>query len=459
MSVENRTGAAVPQAGRAYVYLISFVAALGGFLFGMDLNIIGSAMVFLKVQFELEPSRVGFTAGSALVGCIFGPLLAMMLGDRLGRKRCLYLSSLLFAISALGTALPATISQFNLFRIVGGLGVGFASVVAPMFIAEISPADKRGRLVLMYQLAITLGAMLGVITAWILAATLPESTSWRWMFGAELVPCAIFVALLPWVPRSPRWLAETGRHDEALGVLTRVNGPHRAAQELVEIKASVAEESGTIDELFRPPFRRALVVGVILAFLANWTGWSCVAYYQQIILQQAGFTEPAEAIGASVVAMVANVLLTLISIALVDRWGRRPMWIWGSAAMIVSTLLMGIIIQANLHPLWAVVGVLLVLIPHAIALGPLPWLMISELFPTRIRVRAVGIATVCVWVAGYTGAQFFPIFGSYLEDLGWPGAVYWIFTGICVFSLHFGRKLLPETKGRSLEEIAASWSE
>ena len=248
------------QAGKSYVYLVSFVAAIGGFLFGMDLNIIGSAMIFLKDQFQLEPGQMGFTAGSALLGCVFGPILGVLLGDKLGRRRCLYLAALLFAISAVGTALPETIGQFNFFRFIGGLGVGFSSVVAPMFIAEISPAVKRGRLVLMYQLAITLGAMLGVITAWILAATLAETISWRWMFGSEVVPCAVF-----------------------------------------------------------------------------------------------------------------------------------------------------------------------------------------------------GIATICVWVAGYTGTQFFPMLGSYFENRGLPGAVYWVFSAICVFSLIFGIKLLPETKGRTLEEIAASW--
>ena len=447
----------VQQAGKSYVYLVSFVAAVGGFLFGMDLNIIGSAMVFLKEQFQLDPGQIGFTAGSALLGCVFGPILGVLLGDKLGRKRCLYLAALLFAISAVGTALPETLGQFNFFRFIGGLGVGFSSVVAPMFIAEISPAVRRGRLVLMYQLAITLGAMLGVITAWILAATLADTISWRWMFGSELVPCAIFVVLLLYVPRSPRWLAEQGHADEALVVLTRINGPERAARELAEINASVSKETGTFGELLAPAYRLALLVGIILAFLNNWTGWSCVAYYQQIILQKAGFTEPAEAIGASVVAMVANVVLTLISIWLVDRWGRKPMWVWGSAAMICSTLLMGIIIQLNLPPMLAVVGVVLVLIPHAVALGPLPWLMISELFPTRIRARAVGIATICVWVAGYTGTQFFPMLGSFFESRGLPGAVYWVFSAICVFSLIFGIKLLPETKGRTLEEIAASW--
>jgi SP family arabinose:H+ symporter-like MFS transporter len=454
---EKAGGGSTKQAGKAYVFLVAFVAALGGFLFGVDLNIIGSAMVFLKDQFQLNPSEIGFAAGSALLGCVFGPILGILLGDRIGRKRCLYIAALLFAISAVGTALPKTILQFNTFRFIGGLGVGFSSVVAPMFIAEIAPAAKRGRLVLMYQLAITLGAMLGVVTAWILAATLAEDISWRWMFGLELVPCVIFCFLLFFVPRSPRWLAQKGHTDEALHVLTKINGPARAAEELSTIKASISAESGTFGELFQPGFRLALLVGVILAFLNNWTGWSCVAYYQQLILQQAGFTSPAEAIGASVFSMVANVVLTLLAISLVDRWGRRPMWIFGSLAMIVSTLLMGLIIQANLHPMLAVVGVVLVLIPHAVALGPLPWLMISELFPTRIRARAVSIATVCVWVAGYTGTQLFPMIGSAFEKQGVPGGTYWVFTVICVFSLVFGLKLLPETKGRTLEEIAESW--
>ena len=326
-----------------------------------------------------------------------------------------------------------------------------------MYIAEISPAAKRGRLVLMYQLAITLGAMIGVVLAYILAETLAANISWRWMFGSEAIPVVLFVIFLTMTPRSPRWLAETSRHEEALAVLTKINGSQKAKEEIEEIEASIAEETGTFAEVFEPGYRSALLVAVGLAFFANLTGWSCVAYYLPLLFQKAGFPDPAEAIGKSVILMTCNTLLTFVAIALIDRAGRKKLWIFGSTMMIFSTIFMGYVFQAGITGNLIVLAVLLVLIPHAVALGPLPWLMISELFPTRIRARAVGIATVCVWIGGYIGTQLFPMLNKFFEGKNLPGGTYWIFTILCVLSLIFGIKLLPETKGRTLEEIARSW--
>lgn len=445
------------QSGKLYPYLVAFVAAIGGFLFGFDLNIIGSGMIFMKDQFNLDPGQLGFATASAILGCIAGPFLAVWLGDRLGRKNCLFLAALLFAISAIGSALPRNITDFYVYRIIGGLGIGFSSVVAPMYIAEISPAVKRGRLVLMYQLAITIGAMLGVVLAYILAETLAANIGWRWMFGSEAIPVVLFVIFLTMAPRSPRWLAEKDRYDEALVVLTKINGKQKAQEEMEEIKASISEETGTFAEVFEPGYRYALLIAVILALLSNLTGWSCVAYYLPILFQKAGFPDPAEAIGKSVILMTCNTLLTFIAIALVDRLGRKKLWIFASAMMIFSTLFMGYVFQAGITGNLIVLAVFLVLIPHAIALGPLSWLMISELFPTRIRARAVGIATVCVWIGGYMGTRFFPMLNSWFESKNLPGGTYWIFTLLCVFSLFFGIKMLPETKNRTLEEIARSW--
>ena len=445
------------QAGKLYPYLVAFVAAVGGFLFGFDLNIIGSGMIFVKDQFNLDSTQLGFATSSAILGCITGPFLGVWLGDRLGRKNCLFLAALLFAISAIGSALPRTIVEFNIYRIIGGLGIGFSSVVAPMYIAEISPAAKRGRLVLMYQLAITLGAMIGVVLAYILAETLAANIGWRWMFGSEAIPVVLFVIFLTMAPRSPRWLAEKNRYDEALAVLTKINGRQKAHEEVEEIKASIAEETGTFAEVFAPGYRSALLVAVGLAFFANLTGWSCVAYYLPILFQKAGFPDPAEAIGKSVILMTCNTLLTFVAIALIDRAGRKKLWIFGSTMMIFSTLFMGYVFQTEITGNLVILAVFLVLIPHAIALGPLPWLMISELFPTRIRARAVGIATVCVWIGGYIGTQLFPMLNSLFESKNLPGGTYWIFSILCVLSLIFGIKLLPETKNRTLEEIARSW--
>jgi len=277
------------------------------------------------------------------------------------------------------------------------------------------------------------------------------------MFGSEAIPVVLFVIFLTMAPRSPRWLVEMNRHNEALAVLTKINGRQKAQEEMEGIKASIAEETGTFAEVFEPGYRYALLIAVGLAFFANLTGWSCVAYYLPILFQKAGFLDPAEAIGKSVLLMTCNTLFTFVAIALIDRVGRKKLWICCSAAMIFSTLCMGIIFQANITGYLVVLAVFLVLIPHAVALGPLPWLMISELFPTRIRARAVGIATVCVWIGGYIGTQLFPMLNSFFESKNLPGGTYWIFTLLCVFSLIFGIKMLPETKGRTLEEIARSW--
>ena len=259
------------------------------------------------------------------------------------------------------------------------------------------------------------------------------------------------------VPHSPRWLAGKNRNDEALAVLTKINGPEKAQTELNEITTSISEETGTLSEVFQPGIRYALLIGIILAFLNNWTGWSCVAYYMPILFQKAGFPDPAQAIKQSVTLMICNTALTFVAIALVDKVGRRILWILGSSAMILAVTFMGIVFQTGMTGGIVVFALVLVLIPHAVALGPLPWLMISELFPTRIRARAVGIATICVWVAGYTGAQFFPMLNSFFEGHGLPGGTYWIFTALCIFSFIFGLRMLPETKGRTLEEIAESW--
>jgi len=326
-----------------------------------------------------------------------------------------------------------------------------------MYIAEISPAKKRGGLVLMYQLAITIGAMLGVVCAWLFAKNLQED-SWHWMFASEAVPVLLFVLFLFVVPNSPRWLAEKGRQDEALGVLTRINGRQKAEEELKQINLSISQESGKLEELFKPGIRYALLIAILLALFNNLTGWSCVAYYLASLLQEAGFEKADDAIFQGLIVFIFNVPLTVLALWLVDRAGRRPLWIIGAAAMIFSTIFMGIFFQLGL-PAWVgLIAMLMILWPHAIGLGPLPWLMISELFPTRIRAKAVGIATVFVWGGAFMGTRYFaPIRSFFAENYGSPAGVFYIFAFINVLALIFGIKMLPETKGRTLEEIAESW--
>ena len=406
------------QPNPRYTYIVALVAALGGFLFGYDLNIIGAAMIYLREQFAMSPWLFGFSTGSAIIGCIFGPFLAMVLGNSWGRKRCLYLAAGLFFVSALGSAFPETLSGvtgdpvwgFNIYRILGGLGIGFSSVLAPMYIAEIAPAERRGRLVLMYQLAITIGAMLGFLFTAACANWIADTNlNWRWMFGSEALPAVLFAFLLIMVPRSPRWLAEKGLDDESLEVLTRVNGPERAGEILREIRKSIDAESGSFLELFKPGIRYALLIACILAVFNNWTGWSSIAYYLPTLMQMGGYPDPADAISSSMALFLLNMLLTFVAIATVDRWGRKKLWILGSVWMIFSTMIVGYIFYAGMTGPIVIGGILLIIIPHAIALGPLPWLMLSELFPTRIRTWGTGVATTVLWTGAWVGASLFPL--------------------------------------------------
>lgn len=446
------------QAGKGYTYFVSFVAAIGGFLFGYDLAIIAGAQIFLRDYFHLNPGQYGFATSSAILGCILGPTLGASLSDRVGRKVVLLTAGLLFIAGALGTALPSSIAMFNVFRILGGVGVGLASLASPMYIAEISPAKNRGRLGLMYQLAITVGALAATLVSYFLARGLAPDLCWRWMFASIIVPILIFLVLLAKVPQSPRWLAGKGRDDEAHAILTKINGHEQADIEMREIRSQLSEESGSLAELFGPGVRLALITGILLAVFNNWTGWSGVAYYLPTIFQMGGYADPSKAIGVALVPMTANILFTFVAIWLVDKVGRRPLWIATSAAMVVALIAMGLVFHHHVTGPIIVVMSLLILAPHAIGLGGLPWLMMSELFPTRIRARAVSVTTTFLWFAGFTGPLAFPkLVAVSNQHIGSPAGIFWMYAVVAFAALIFGIKMLPETKGRTLESIARSW--
>ena len=437
-----------------YVVFVSFVAALGGFLFGYDLVMISGAVIFLKEEFGLSAAGLGFTTASAVIGCIVGPIAGSRLCDLLGRKRTLIIANLLFGISAIGTALPETIDQFNFFRVIGGIGCGLASVASPMYLAEIAPARLRGRLVLIYQLFIVVGAFSATLVAYYLAFF----EAWRWMFASELVPILAFGVLLTLIPRTPRWLAQQNRTREARRVLARINGREEAEGLLREIQESLAEETGTLSELLKPGIRTAFTVAVLLAVFSQWTGWSLVAAYLPILLQKAGFEKASDAIFQYAMVNGINIGLTLVSIWLVDRVGRRPIWLVTSLGMVFGVTLLGAVFHFDLTGFVVVGAVLMCAWPHVIGLGPLPWVMMSEVMPTRVRARAVGIATMCLWIANYSGVHAFPVLLELSEErFGSPAAVFWIFTLTCALAFVFGWKLVPETKGKSLEKIARDW--
>jgi SP family arabinose:H+ symporter-like MFS transporter len=436
------------------------VAALGGFLFGYDLVIISGAQIFLRQQFALSPGQFGFAVSSASLGCIAGPSLGAWLCDKIGRKATLMVAGMLFVIGALGSAIATNIAMFNVFRVVGGIGVGLASLAAPVYIAEVAPAHWRGRLGLMYQFAVMSGAVSATIVSYFLAEYVRPELSWRLMFASFLVPVLFFMILLFKVPQAPRWLAEKGRIDEAFQILVRTHGEYQAKIELDAIRVSLAGESGTFAELFEPGMRKALFVGVALALFNNWTGWTGIAYYLPSLFQLSGYPQAASAIGVNVLIMCGLVVLTVISIGLVDRVGRRPMWLGGSVAMFFCLVAAGFVFQSHVQGPIAVAVIFACGAPHAIALGPLPWLMMSELYPTRIRARAVSITTTFLWIAGFTAPFAFPIIEVVSRRvLGTGAGVFWGYSVVCIMSFLWGFKYLPETKGRSLEEIADSWKE
>lgn len=445
--------------GAHYAFYIAFVASLGGFLFGYDLVIISGAQIFIRDQFALTAREFGFATSSALLGCVAGPYLGAQVSDRFGRKDSLLLAASLFGVGAVGSALAPDIAIFNIFRILGGVGVGIASLASPMYIAEVAPARSRGRLGLMYQLAITVGCVMATVVSFLLAKYAQPTIGWRCMFASVLVPVAIFSLLLTRVPASPRWLAERKRFPEALSVLTKIGGEVEGARELEEIKASMQQEVGTIRELLHPGMRAALVTGLALAVLNNWTGWTAIAFYLPTLFQQAGFAKASDAIAQSIVINGGTVLLTFVAVWAVDRLGRRPLWIGGSAAMCLCMIVAGTLFQLHATGGVIVLAIFLCSVPHAVSLGPLPWLMMSELYPTRIRAQAVSITTTVLWLAGFTAPLVFPVMESTSERLLHTVAgVFWVYCIINLCSLLWGWRYLPETRGRTLEEIAGSWS-
>jgi len=454
---ELQTAAAGPRP-TLYAFGVAFVASVGGFLFGFDLAIVGAANLYLREVFDLSPAAFGFATGSATLGCIAGPFLGAWMCDALGRNRTMLVACALLGVSALFTALPKDIFTFNVFRIVGGVGVGLCSVASPMYISEVAPPRMRGGLGTMYQLAIVVGSIAAPFVSFIIVKVASPETCWRWMFASELLPIAVFLVLIAFLPQSPRWLASRDRAAEALAVLTRVDGPEFARAEMALIQAGLEEEEGRFSDLFAPGIRYAFLIGLLLAFFNNWTGWSVMGGYITMLIESSGLNDRALAILQYAVSYGFMGVVTLVACWIVDRAGRRPLWLGASALMCVIMALTGAVFHFQLSGWIVLLVIILCTVPHGLALGPLPWLMMSELFPTRLRGRAVSLNTAFLWVTIYSGAQLFPIISDYSNrKIGSIGGTFWLLSAICVLAFLFGLFMLPETKGRTLEEIAASW--
>jgi sugar porter (SP) family MFS transporter len=448
------------QGSGMYVMLLTFVAALGGLLFGYDTAVISGAIGFLKQRFALDANLQGWAASCALVGCIFGAMCAGVLSDKLGRKRGLMISAVLFAVSAIGSALPATLGQFVIARMLGGFGIGAASMLSPLYIAEISPARIRGRLVSVNQLAIVSG-MLVVYFVNAGVARFGDSLGgeawnvafgWRWMFASAFLPSLVFLVLLFLVPESPRWLVVRGRVDEAMQVMSRVGGRRHAEQALAEIQETLGQDTASFSQLWSPGIRVAMLIGVVMAILQQVTGINVVLYYAPEIFKSAGL-DSTRAIDQTVLVGLINMLFTVIAIWVVDRLGRKPLLLLGSAGMGISLCALGLaFIGHRFEGSLVLVFVLAYVASFAVAMGPIVWVVLSEIFPTRVRGTAMSVATVCLWCACFLVSQFFPIMLERLQ--GW---CFFVYAAMCLVAIVFVAVAIPETKGRTLEEIERRW--
>ena len=432
-----------------YLYLPAAVAAIGGLLFGFDTAVINGAIVFLKRQFALSDSQTEFGASSLLLGCVFGASLAAFTSDRFGRKKSLLAAAALFTVSSIGAALPRNITEFVVARMVGGLAIGLASTLSPLYIAEISPARIRGLLVSVNQLAIVTGILLSYSVNYGLTGAGPAN--WRWMFASAAVPSAFFLLTLLSVPESPRWLVQMGRETEAEHILSRIKGRDTARVEILAIHSAVAEESGNVLD---PAFRKPLVVAVLIALFSQFTGINTIIYYGSLVfLEHVPNQTASTALWANVMIGAINFVATLLGMYLIDRVGRKPLMTSAFAGMAGS--LVGI--AASIHFQAPALAVLLLVLGYvacfAIGIGTGTWVLMSEICPNRVRGRAMSIATLFLWCGTLLVTLTFL---SLVRVLTAPGA-FLLYAAICIAAVLFVRLAVPETKGRSLEEIESWW--
>jgi MFS transporter, SP family, xylose:H+ symportor len=445
-----------------YVVRITAIAALGGLLFGYDTAVINGAIGFLELHFALDATMKGWAASSVLAGCVMGVATAGWLNDRCGRKAALLIAGGLFFVSAIGTALPETFAQFVVFRILAGAGVGFASMTSPMYIAEIAPAQVRGRLVAVNQLAI-IGGMLIIyfVNFSIARAGGPEwqvTTSWRWMFGSGLVPSALFLSLLLLAPESPRWLILRGREAKAHGMLVRVGGEEYARAESRAIAEAVREEAERSIKLFDPRVRRVLLVGIALAVLQQVTGINVFLYFGTEIFKQLGSSVDAALLETIVIGAV-NLLFTIVAIQTVDRIGRRPLMLIGATGMGLCLAGMGLVAQAGGASVWMLGFILTYIACFALSVGPVTWVILVEIFPNAIRGQALAVATLGLWLANFLVSQTFPMMDAspYLVSRFNHAFPFYLYAAMCVVLVAVVARFVPETKGKSLEEIGRRW--
>lgn len=432
------------------------VSTLGGLLFGYDNIVISGAIGYLSQLFHLQAAGIGWAAGCALIGCIVGCALAGTVADYLGKKKGLAICAACFALSSAGIFFAADLHQFVIWRLIGGLGIGAASVIAPNYIAEIAPTRVRGRCVTLYQLGIVVGILAAVFINLLIQRMGDEAwnvtTGWRWMFFAGIVPAILFGAMILPAVESPRWLMKMGRRENAIQVLTRLNGPDAAAAEAKEIEAALNAENGHLSELFST-FRRPLLLGIMLAGLQQISGITPIFSFLPEIFRSAG-TASGDAFFQSVLVSLVNLIFTLFALWLVDRAGRKTLILAGTALQFVSLALVGWFYRTHGSGLAVLIFVMSFVAGHAFGNGVACWVIVSEIYPSKVRGRGMSIATTALWLVGYLGNQLFPIMQ---KTLGLDGT-FWCFSAGALLTIILVGLLIPETKGRSLEEITRFWT-
>ena len=445
-----------------YVTFITIIATLGGLLFGYDTAVISGAIGFVRDYFDLSPAMMGWVASSALVGCIAGCAAAGYLSDRFGRKKVLILSAILFAVTGVGCAIARNTSGLVIYRIIGGLGVGIASMMSPIYIAEIAPSKMRGRLVSYNQFAIITGMIAVYLVNYLIAARGNESwnlqSGWRWMFGSETIPALLFLGSLIFIPESPRWLAKNDKVEKARQILLKIGGPEFAEKELKEISETEISESQSFRALFNSKFRIVLTIGIVLAILQQVTGINVFMYYAPEIFKKLGSGTNA-ALLQTIILGFFNMGFTVVAIMTVDRFGRKPLMMIGSLGMGICLLVLGLMAYYQQSALWVLGFILGYISCFALSVGPVTWVIISEIYPTRIRGRALSIATVFLWTANWIVSQTFPMMDEnpWLIEKFHHGFSFWIYGLMCFILLIFVWRKVPETKGKSLEEIEKLW--
>lgn len=446
----------------AYLLLICLVSAMGGLLFGYDWVVIGGAKIFYEPFFQLENSAAlrGWAMSSALIGCLVGALLSGKWSDRYGRKKMLIMAAFLFILSAVGTGATSDFNWFIIYRIIGGLGIGIASNVSPVYIAEVSPASIRGKLVSLNQLTIVLGILFAQIANWLIGNgfTAPDGTltaddiewAWRWMFWAELIPAVLFFILAFIIPESPRWLAAFGQEEKARRILVRIGGDEFAEQTLTDARQATQTKTEEVHwkALAKPDVRNVLLIGIVLAIFQQWCGINVIFNYAHEIFSAAGYAV-SDVLMNIVVTGITNVIFTFVAIYTVDKLGRRSLMLIGSAGLTLIYLILGTCYYFGFSGWPMLLLVVLAIACYAMSLAPVVWVVLSEIFPARIRGMAMALSTFFLWVACFILTYTFPI----LNETARASGTFWLYGLICLAGGLFIRIKLPETKGKTLGEI------